>query len=209
MTDGVDRGAVGPDVALAPLLDEYKQLKAEQQSRIGFRDNFIYVTLGAIAAVGWGAVQQNWPHLLLLIPLACFALGWTYLRNDRQISEIRTYIATVLKPRVTRITGDSDIFGWEMDRPTDGRSNQRRWIQAFVDLGVFVLPGAVVAIALSRPDVREQYGFGPGVNALILLAGVMSAVLAVQFALYSEVRRPARPTWLRIPRRQPNNSSTH
>ena len=38
--------------------DEYSSLKAEQASRIGFRDNLLYVTLGVVGGVCAYAVKK-------------------------------------------------------------------------------------------------------------------------------------------------------
>jgi hypothetical protein len=71
-------------------LAEYKQLKDEQRARIGVRDNLIYATFTALAAVAvfaFGGVSPRYPALLLLPP-ACIVLGWTYLSNDRKVSDM-------------------------------------------------------------------------------------------------------------------------
>ncbi|RWX48825.1 hypothetical protein VT99_10522 [Candidatus Electrothrix marina] len=53
--------------------DEYSSLKAEQASRIGFRDNLLYVTLGVVGGVCAYAVKKpEHASALLLIPWACF-----------------------------------------------------------------------------------------------------------------------------------------
>ncbi len=188
-TNGERTTRTGTDV-LATLLAEYAELKAEQRARISFRDNFIYVTLGAVGAVGWGAIERNIPHLLLLIPLASLTLGWTYLRNDVQIAEIRTYIRNTLKPRVTRVTGDSDIFGWEFERNDDRLRSGRKWTQLFVNLAVFVLPSAVVCVLLGQPQTAERYGFGPGTHVLVSLAIATTAIMAAHFCICANVPLP-------------------
>ncbi len=175
--------------ALTVHMDEYRALKAEQSSRIGFRDNLMYATLGAVGAAGWGAVQQDRPALLLVIPLACSALGWTYLRNDSQITRIRSYIRGTLRPRITRIIGDSDIFDWETV-PDDRCRNTRRWIQLVVDLAVFFLPG------LTACTIVNHYQPGPGITALIAVAVLMTAAVGGQIITDSDVRLN-RPAWLR------------
>lgn len=41
------------------LLAEYAAVKEEQRARIGFRDNLLYATLAAMAAVVAGALQAD------------------------------------------------------------------------------------------------------------------------------------------------------
>ncbi len=62
-------------------LSEYNALKGEQSSRIGFRDNLLYVTLtlyGGIFSYAVTDIQQNY-YAFLVLPWVCFVLGWTYL----------------------------------------------------------------------------------------------------------------------------------
>ncbi len=179
------------DTALAPHTSEYDRIKEEQRDRIHRRNIAIRETLAGVAAVGWAAVQQNMPVLLLVIPLACFAFGWGYLREDRLIGDIRVYVRTTLKDRVARITGDPDVFGWEFPKADDPRCNQRKWIQLLVDLGVFVGPGTAVCIALSRPWVTDTHNFGAGIKTMIAVATLMTAVLAWQICSASDVRLPS------------------
>ncbi|NJK28616.1 MAG: hypothetical protein HC925_09725 [Coleofasciculaceae cyanobacterium SM2_3_26] len=61
-------------------LQEYTSLKAEQTQRIGFRDNLLYVTLGAFGGILSFAVSNPANYFaLLVLPWICLILGWTYL----------------------------------------------------------------------------------------------------------------------------------
>src|SRR5579859_57270 len=84
------------------LLVEYEQIKGEQRSRIGFRDNLLYASLVAMAGVVAAALNtKGRADLLLLLPPVSALLGWTYLVNDEKISAIGRYIRTDLAPRLT------------------------------------------------------------------------------------------------------------
>ena len=69
------------------LLAEYQTIKDEHRARIGFRDNLLYVTLGAVAVVA-AAAQAEQASTLPALPPACVVLGRTYLANDEKIAAI-------------------------------------------------------------------------------------------------------------------------
>ena len=74
-------------------MEEYSKLKDGQRSRIGFRDNLIYVTLVSIGAILSYAIRdpKNY-YVFLILPLSNFVLVWTWLLNDEKITSIRKYI---------------------------------------------------------------------------------------------------------------------
>jgi hypothetical protein len=90
-------------------LAEYKLLKEEQRSRITVRDNLIYATFTALAAVVFFAFGRDPAHpaMLLLLPVVCLVFGWTYLSNDTKISDIGRYFRTELSPKMTNDTSVS------------------------------------------------------------------------------------------------------
>lgn len=125
------------------LLTEYEMLKAEQRSRIIARDRLIYATLTALAAtvVAYGGVT-NAP-LLLLLPLVCLVLGWTYLVNDEAITAIGDYLLTELGPHLVRILGGTAVLLWERSHRNRRGQRLRKSLQLAVDLGMFILPATL------------------------------------------------------------------
>ena len=82
----VGDGMTEPGMSVEQLLIlEYQQIKDEQRSRIGFRDNLLYATLASIATVVIAAAQAGRAALVLMLPAACLVLGWTYLVNDEKV----------------------------------------------------------------------------------------------------------------------------
>ena len=70
-----------PDVeeqqVLGVYLREYDKLKDEQASRIGFRDNLLYVTLTVYGAlIAFALSNPDFIHGLLVLPWVCLILGW-------------------------------------------------------------------------------------------------------------------------------------
>lgn len=193
------------DGALAVLLAEYEQLKDEQRSRIGFRDNFIYVNLAAVAAIGYAAFQQHLAQFLLAIPLACFVLGWTSLSNDRKITELGRYFRDDLATQLTALVGYRDVLRWERERQTDPRRNQRKWIQLAVDLAAFCAPSTVVIGILIRAHIALDYGFGRWTWLLLGVATWATVLLAWQFVTHAEVTLPRLRRQARVSR-QPRTS---
>ncbi|MEU6063684.1 MULTISPECIES: hypothetical protein [Streptomyces] len=132
-----------PDVTVGQLLlVEYQTVKDEQRTRIGFRDNLLYVTLTVVAAVIAASAQAEQPAMLLALPPVCVVLGWTYLVNDQKISAIGRYIREDLGPRLARLarTGEAEeVFGWERAHRGDRRRRSRKAVQCVIDLLAFCL----------------------------------------------------------------------
>jgi hypothetical protein len=176
--------------AVTVLLAEYDKLKAEQTSRIGFRDNLIYAVLGATAAVGYAAFQYRVVQWVLLIPLACFVLGWTYPRNDQMITQLGRYVRDTLAPQLTALSRHRDVLGWENEHPADRRRVQRKWIQLTVDLAAFCLPSAAVIGLLVRSGTTLGYHYGRWTWSMVGVAALATALLTWQFVVYSEIKPP-------------------
>lgn len=84
---------------LEVYLNEYQKLKDEQIARIGFRDNLIYATLVAIGGLlSYALADAANARALLILPLATFTLGWTFLINDAKISAIGRYLVMLKTP---------------------------------------------------------------------------------------------------------------
>ncbi|MEU7930678.1 hypothetical protein [Micromonospora echinofusca] len=137
------------------LLAEYGQLKEEQRARIGLRDNLIYVTLAAYAAIVVGVTTLgSQGALLLILPGAATVLGWTHLANDEKISAIGRYVRTTLAPRVQAMhPAAAPVFGWEETHRRDQRRRRRKILQAAADLLTFTVPalGALVYYWVNGP----------------------------------------------------------
>ena len=111
---------------------EYEQLKSEQRTRITIRDNLIYATfiaLGSAMAFSLSAGNTAGFTTLLAVPLVCFALGWTYLRNNHKIASIGRYIAQTFPCE------------WETHRLLIKGRRRMKILQLLVDLTVFVFTG--------------------------------------------------------------------
>jgi hypothetical protein len=186
----------GEDVTIGGLLvAEYEQIKSEQRSRIGFRDNLLYATLASMAAIIAAVLRrEGQTELLLLLPPVSVLLGWTYLVNDEKISAIGRYIRDELAPRLAALTGDHSegdervrLFGWEVAHRSDGRRVPRKYLQLAVDLLTFcVAPVAAVVVFWSA----EPRSLALIAVSLAELAAV--AVLAVQIVVYADLRKASR-----------------
>jgi hypothetical protein len=199
-----ESGRSDKERVLQVLLQEYTSLKSEQGARIGFRDNLLYTTIGAVGAIasvalgGFSGGTGPIRHAFLLVPWVTAILGWTYLANDEKITAIRRYIDTSLAPRIEQIIGDSHkdyAFGWEHFHRSDIRRDERKSVQLAIDLWAFVVSGlgAVAAFsvrALQAPPAGRLLYFDMAacVADLIILA-----VLAYQFIVYSRRARKDDP----------------
>ena len=155
------------------LLEGYKTLKSEQQARIGFRDNLLFVTLGAAGGIVSFSLSKDGPNAALLaIPWLTLILGWTYLVNDEKISAIGRYVRGTLEPELRKLcNGDESLFGWEIAHRSDECRRERKVVQVTIDLLTFAGSG-VAAIALYV--VREPK---PG-PASFWVCGLEIAVMA-------------------------------
>ncbi|MFH9941022.1 hypothetical protein ACH4OT_17085 [Streptomyces murinus] len=165
------------------LLAEYDRVKEEQKTRIGFRDNLIYVTLAAVVTVLIGMTQTHRLTLLLVLPVATSVLGWTYLANDEKISAIGRYVRTDLGPRLGELVGDQGyMFEWELAHRSDARRRQRKILQCMVDLIIFC---ALPLVALAA------FWCGASVAPLAVVVSALEAlavvVLGAQIVLYAEI----------------------
>lgn len=119
------------------LLKEYEVLKDEQKSRLNFRDQMIYITLGITGTVFSFTLEYvNYQSVLLILPFVSFILGWTYLVNDNKISEIGTYIQTQLIPQMTNTTSHAS---WECYHKQTALRGLKKGTQLFVDLMLFCI----------------------------------------------------------------------
>jgi hypothetical protein len=171
------------------FLAEYVQLKAEQASRIGFRDNLLYVTLGVFGAVVSFAVSNVANvYAFLVVPWVSLILGWTYLVNDQKISALGEYIRYDLVERVKEQTGYPDveaIFGWEIDHRVDLHRRRRKIQQLVIDEITFVGSGMVAIVAFwsaaSQPAIAITL---LSIGELLLLLG-----LGYEMGIYADLAK--------------------
>ncbi|MGI5378317.1 hypothetical protein ACQEV2_29525 [Streptomyces sp. CA-251387] len=166
------------------LLAEYQSVKDEQKARIGFRDNLLYVTLAAVAAVIAASAQAKQASMLLALPPVCVVLGWTYLVNDEKISAIGKYVREDLGPRLAALaepSGGFQAFGWETAHRGDARRRSRKALQTVVDLTAFC------AVPLAALVLFWADGDGGGLLvALSVLEALAVAGLASQVVWYAK-----------------------
>ena len=172
------------------LLEEYRVLKAEQSSRIGFRDNLLYVTLGLFGAIASFALSnKNSTTAFLVIPWVCIIMGWTYVMNDEKISAIGRYIRDKSEARISQLIGGAadaqPLFGWEIDHRADHRRLSRKYLQLFVDLLTFVISGLVALIAFWLLSSQPS----PTAIALSAIEAVVLVGLGIKIMTYADLTK--------------------
>lgn len=191
-----ESGRSDKERVLQVLLQEYTSLKSEQGARIGFRDNLLYTTIGAVGAIaavalgGFSSGSGPIRHAFLLVPWVTAILGWTYLVNDEKITAIRRYIDTSLAPRLEELMGDTYkdfAFGWEHFHRSDRYRQDRKGVQLAIDLWTFVVSGigavgAFLVRALQNLPAGKllYFDIAAGTADLVILV-----VLGYQFLVYS------------------------
>jgi hypothetical protein len=170
------------------LLAEYQTVKDEQKTRIGFRDNLLYVTLTVVAAVIAAAAQAKQSEMLLALPPVCVVLGWTYLVNDEKISSIGTYVRDDLTPRLAELAQAEGVFAWEATHRSDTRRRSRKVIQCVIDLLAFcVVPFAGLVVYWAAGQTS------PGLLALSVGEALIVVGLGHQVLSYARPFNSPRP----------------
>ena len=166
---------------------EYQALKTEQNSRIGFRDNLLYVNLTSVGALlaYWATNRyslQTTTNPLLLIPWINVILGWTYLVNDNAISRIGEYIRTNLTQNIKQtIPNRCKPFEWESFHRSDIRRKSRKTTQLIVDLFAFPIAGiAALLVFLNESQLTPQTA------AILSIETVLLCNLTLSFIHYAD-----------------------
>lgn len=174
--------------------NEYTQLKNEQISRIGFRDNLLYVTLGLFGGILSYALTDNSHYpALLVIPWVCFILGWTYLINDQKISSIGQYIRLELSEKIeTLIQAEPrTLLGWETGHRNDEYRLSRKYTQLAVDLITFCLAGIIsllLFISLTNDLINDWR-----ILCICLLEALCLIYLSYWIIIYADLKKGRSP----------------
>lgn len=170
-------------------LREFDKLKDEQISRITFRDNLTYITLGVFGAVvSFAFTASAHVPVLLVVPLLSLVLGWSYVVNDDKISAIGRYLRNKLSPRLQVLlageAGAEFVFEWEKAHRQDTKRKRRKIRQLIVDELTFVGTGvASLGIYLgldASPPWQAWLAVGCG--------GCMLMITAVDLLRYADLR---------------------
>ena len=186
-TDNQDVGNTdsGNWMAFEALMREYTSLKSEQANRIGFRDNLLYMTMGAVGAVfAFNTTNPNFVDSILVIPWITFILGWTYVVNDNHISQLGRFIRDDLTVRIQNRFPEmllQGVFNWEPYHRADPSRDLRKTGQLLVDLFAFVLPSAVSLIYYAQQSTVSK-----SVIALMIIEMLMALILALAIIYYAD-----------------------
>lgn len=185
-----------PDLKQAKMrldiyLAEYDRLKSEQVHRIGIRDNLVYASLVATAAVVAFAFDKDGsPVALLVLPLAGFVLGWLHTSNDAKSCAMGCYLREILSKRIHDVAGvdypeltstHPCLFGWENEVRTVKHRRWRKLTELVSNIVTFLLPGAL-ALPAYWWWLREDYD--PWLNRLLLAAVLTEGVLLVVLGIW-------------------------
>ncbi|MEU4743497.1 hypothetical protein AB0G02_23955 [Actinosynnema sp. NPDC023658] len=189
---GTRVGGTEPEDAVKDvLLAEYDALKAEQKSRIALRDRLTYAALAALTAMLALVIQPaGRPQLLLLLPLVCMILGWTYLANDQKISAIGRYLRRHLAPALVVTDGRlAGMFAWESVHRHGPLRRLDKFAQLAVDLLMFVVPSLLsTALYWAASDVRSDLLAVSITESLITLAFAVRVVIAADLSTGEQER---------------------
>lgn len=159
-----------PDRALTAALADAAAIRSTIERKATHNQNVIGLHLTVVAAVaGFILAEKADLRLLLLVPLVSAALGLNVVSQYRDIRIAGEYIEQVLRPAITRYTGNGRLFGWETfywQRKHDGHLAQA------AAMGL-IFPGvSTLALVITLPAVRtlaDRVAWAVGAGMLLLL----------------------------------------
>lgn len=178
-------GPTPTDRLLQVYLQEYGKLKDEQTMRIKFRDGMIPLALAAVGAlVPFALAKEEHLPALLLIPIICVILGWSYITNDEKVSHLGWYLRVKLGDWVAKLIDapPDQVLHWEVWHRSDDRRPERKRTQLMVDLLTFVFPG-LLATGLYAILTWQKLG---NWSLVSIPFAVPSVWLMVMFIRYSD-----------------------
>lgn len=179
LTPATPTALLGASEVLGALRVKYSELKAEQRSRIGTRDNLVYATLAAIGlVVASGGLMQPTPAMLLVLPMVTTVLGWTRVQNDLKISAIGWHIRTKVEPRINALLGRT-VMDWESCHNGPGTSRLLRKIcQLVADLILFAVPPVAALVAFWATGPLAWHWFAVSIVEAVTVAGLIYMIVA-------------------------------
>lgn len=195
-------------------------LKSVQTERIKLRDQLLYFNLLAIGGLGSIAIKSN-PIIeaLLILPFITFVLGWTYIANDRKVTQINRYLRIYLRGSISKIVGKvpknndcefsdinadyekkdaSRILGWEVFVKLTESRTYRKAIQTAVEIVSFICSGfvsilAFVLLAKTTP-VGAYHITAIAVDTLLLLILTIAFIAANRIDSTAKANKKCNPT---------------
>ncbi len=171
-------------------MEEYSKLKDEQRSRIGFRDNLIYVTLVCIGAILSYATRdpKNY-YALLILPISNFILGLTWLLNDEKITSIRKYIQNNLTPCINKLLegNDNTIFAWENSHRKGKNRICRKMLQLLANELLYCISG-LFSVFLFFHYSETTFFIVSKVSMLGIFEIILLIIIGVKIFIYSDIK---------------------
>jgi small-conductance mechanosensitive channel len=93
------------------LQTEFRTLKAEQLSRVAFRDSLFWYNFASLATIVTATSTIGVAEIFLMAPLSTLVFGWLYLMNDVKVSHLGEYFRRVLAKRVYQFLSTSNAIG--------------------------------------------------------------------------------------------------
>jgi hypothetical protein len=179
---------------LLSYLEEFVKLKDEQIQRMHFRDNLLYITLGALGGImSYVVIDPSRYYLFLVIPWVCLILGWAYLTNDEKISAIGEYIRNTLTNKVGELVKvepkTASLFGWEVAHRKGRWRLSRKIFQLIIDEITFFISGLA--------SLKFFWSLEPNISQNVLILSlfefVLLGALGIWIGLYADLKTDRSP----------------
>ena len=183
-------GKIENDVLFKIYMEEYSKLKDEQRSRIGFRDNLIYVTLVCIGAIlSYVTRDPKNYYALLILPISNFILGLTWLLNDEKITSIRKYIQNNLTSCINELleSNDSNIFAWENSHRKEKNRMWRKIFQLLANELLYCISG-LFSVFLFFHYSQTTLFIVSKVSILVCFEIILLIIIGINIFIYSDIK---------------------
>jgi len=181
------------DAVLQAYFKEYDYLKQEQLNSITARNYLIFVLLFIYCGVfAYAVANPGSYHAFLMLPWACFILGWLYFGLQNKIIAIRFYLRDTLAPHIIELSGMSPDTPFSNEKIFLERYPRwlRKLFEIIINLYLFCMPSIIsLAMYLSLPASAE---LDMTTNAMIATDIVFIIILAVWVVMYSDISRRAK-----------------
>ena len=181
------------DIILQAYFKEYDYLKKEQLQSIGARNHLIFILLILYCGIfSYALGDSSRYYAFLMLPWACFILGWAYFSLQNKIVAIRHYLRDSLSPHITELAGMPSDAPFAEERIY--LHKQARWVRKLYEIAInlflFCIP-SIIALGMYLL-LPSQTGLMVA-DTMVIADLVFIVILAVWVVIYSDVSKSTKP----------------
>jgi hypothetical protein len=181
-------------LALQAYFKEYDYLKQEQLNSINARNYVIFMLLFIYCGgFAYALANPSSYHTFLMLPWACFILGWLYFGLQNKIIAIRFYLRDTLSPHIIELSGMPPDTPFSNEKIFLARYPRwlRKLFEIIINLYLFCMP-SIIALGMYF-SLPVSGNLDMTTTAMIATDIVFIIVLAVWVVMYSDIARRTNP----------------